>query len=47
MRWAGYIAQMVEKRHAYRVRRGKLKETNRSEEVDVEGTIILKEIFKE
>jgi len=45
MRWAGHVARMEESRGVYRVLIGK-SETDHLEELDVDGRIILRRIFR-
>jgi hypothetical protein len=42
MRLTGHVAGVGERRFAYRILVGKLKETDHTEDIDVDGTIILK-----
>jgi predicted metal-binding protein len=42
MRWAGYVTRMGEKRNAYMLLVGKLKERDHEEDLDECGRVILK-----
>jgi hypothetical protein len=42
MRWAGHVARMGNRRRAYRVLVGNLRERDQLENLDVNGSIILK-----
>jgi hypothetical protein len=46
MRWAGYVARMVEKRAVYRVRWVNLRERNHLGDPGVDGSIVLRLIFR-
>jgi hypothetical protein len=46
LKWAGHVAYMGERRVAYRVLLGKLREGDFLEETGVHGKIILKWIFE-
>jgi hypothetical protein len=46
MRWAGNVAQIGEKRNAYRILVGKPEGKNHYEDLDVGGSIILRWILK-
>ena len=45
MKWAGHVGRMGERRGVYRVLVGKPGEKNHLEDLDVDGTIILRWIF--
>jgi hypothetical protein len=45
MRWAGHVACMGGMRNAYRILVGKPKRRGHSEDLDVDGNIILEWIF--
>ena len=46
MRLTGLVARVGERRAAYRILVGKLKETDNIEDIDVNGTVMLKWIVK-
>jgi hypothetical protein len=46
MRWAGHVAQMGERRSAYRFWWGDLRERDHFEDLGVNGRTIVKWIFK-
>ena len=46
MKWAGHVGRMGERRGVYRVLVGKPGEKNHLEDLDVDGTIILRWIFR-
>jgi len=46
MRWAEYVARMVERRGVYRVVEGKPEGKSHLEDQGVDGSIILKCVFK-
>ena len=46
MRWAGNVARIGDRRGAYRVLVGELREGDHLEDLDVGGRIILKLVFK-
>jgi hypothetical protein len=46
MKWAGHVARMEDRRCAYRVLVGKPEGKNHFEDLNVDGSIILKLIFK-
>ena len=46
MKWAAHVARMVEKRGAYRVLGGNLRERDHLEDSGVDGRIILRWIFR-
>jgi hypothetical protein len=46
MRWTGNIARVGERRGAYRVLWGNVREGDRLEDIDIDEMVILKRIFK-
>jgi len=46
VRWAGHVARVGESRGVYSFDRGNLRETDHLDDPDVDGTIILRWIFR-